>query len=256
MWDPSAQGAWIGSRLKLALMEIALAPGVTRWANAAMQQSTRQALSALPDGDTPELRALPRGRILRAAFTAPGAPWGRAARRRKELVAMSHPSTPTGNNGNPHRPRNRGAIRTHLGRKRVGPRSRATRDGVAGARESAAAARSAQEALFDRLLDAFQRVFAKAGETTANAFDTALDAACSTLVAAGEFTAENAPRLREYLRRDLLQRDHPAMTFRTGDITTAGTLTCSGCGWTIRTTRTTVLPPCPQCVETSYRKTA
>ena len=109
---------------------------------------------------------------------------------------MSHPSTPTGNNGNPHRPRNRGAIRTHLGRKRVGPRSRATREGMGSARETAAAARNVQEALFDRLLDTFQQVFAKAGQTTANAFDTALDAACNTLVVAGEFTADNAPRLR------------------------------------------------------------
>jgi hypothetical protein len=159
---------------------------------------------------------------------------------------MRHPSTPTGNNnGNASRPRNRGAIRTHLGRKRVGPRTRPGGD----------ASRHPQEDLFDRLLDTFQHAFTKAGETTASAFDTALDAACDTLISAGEFTAENAQRLREYLRRDLLQRDHPQMTFRTGDITTAGTLTCAGCGWTVRTMRTTVLPPCPQCTETVYRKT-
>jgi predicted RNA-binding Zn-ribbon protein involved in translation (DUF1610 family) len=46
------------------------------------------------------------------------------------------------------------------------------------------------------------------------------------------------------------------MTFRTGDITTAGTLTCESCGWTIQTTRTTQVPPCPQCAETTYRKIA
>ncbi len=168
---------------------------------------------------------------------------------------MSHPSTPTGNNGNPHRPRSRGAIRTHLGRKRVGPRSRAVRESPLAPGGGGVLARGTPELLFDRLLDTFQALFAKAGETTASAFESALDTACNTLIAAGEFTAENAQRLREYLRRDLLQRDHPAMTFRTGDITTAGTLTCSGCGWTIRTTRTTVLPPCPQCTETSFRKT-
>jgi zinc ribbon family protein len=170
---------------------------------------------------------------------------------------MRHPSTPTGNNGNTNRPRNRGAIRTHLGRKRVGPRARPPRDSAFASDMGGAMQLSQQreEALFDRLLDAFQAVFAKAGETTASAFDSALDAACDTLVAAGEFTADNAQRLREYLRRDLLQRDHPGMTFRTGDITTAGTLTCAGCGWTVRTTRTTVLPPCPQCTETAYRKT-
>jgi hypothetical protein len=168
---------------------------------------------------------------------------------------MSQPSSPTGNNGNPHRPRNRGAIRTHLGRKRVGPRARTMRN-PAFATASSTLGPGDQEDLFDRLLDTFQQLFTKAGETTANAFESALDAACTTLVAAGEFTADNAQRLREYVRRDLLQRDHPQMTFRTGDITTPGTLTCSGCGWTIRTTRTTVLPPCPQYTETAFRKTS
>jgi hypothetical protein len=106
------------------------------------------------------------------------------------------------------------------------------------------------------LLDTFQQAFGKAGESTAAAFDSALDTACDSLVAAGEFTIDNAQRLRQYLRRDLLQRDHPTMTFRTGDITTAGTLTCAGCGWTVVTSRTTVLPPCPQCMETAFHKTA
>jgi len=167
---------------------------------------------------------------------------------------MRHPSTP---NGDTPRPRPRGAIRTHLGRKRTGPRTRPLKDAtIEGLQQAGAAVRQQQEALFDRLLDSFQQVFGTAGETTAAAFDSALDTACDTLVAAGEFTVENAQRLRQYLRRDLLQRDHPTMTFRTGDITTAGTLTCAGCGWTVRTTRTTVLPPCPQCTETAYHKTA
>lgn len=169
---------------------------------------------------------------------------------------MRHPSTPAGNNGNPQRTRTRGAIRTHLGRKRVGPRARSPRASPTGDFGSHRyASPREQEDLFDRLLERFQHAFNQVGESTAAAFDTALDTACNALVAAGEFTAENAERLRHYLRRDLLQRDHPAMTFRTGDITTAGTLTCSGCGWTLRTTRTTLLPPCPQCNDTSFRKT-
>ncbi len=170
---------------------------------------------------------------------------------------MRNPSIPTGNNGNTDRPRNRGAIRTHLGRKRTGPRSRPLKDStLAGLQQAGEAARQQQEDLFDRLLNTFQQAFGKTGETTAAAFDSALDTACDTLVTAGEFTVESAQRLRQYLRRDLLQRDHPTMTFRTGDITTAGTLTCAGCGWTIQTSRTTVLPPCPQCMETAFHKTA
>src|SRR5690349_14864614 len=110
--------------------------------------------------------------------------------------AMRSPSTP-GNNG---APRPRGAIRTHLGRKRVGARGRrpgyGTRPGELDRRE--------QEDLFDRLMGRFQSLFEEAGERTASAFDSALDRACDTLVAAGEFTADNAERLRQYLRRDLL----------------------------------------------------
>jgi len=165
---------------------------------------------------------------------------------------MRHPSTPAGNNGNTQRTRPRGAIRTHLGRKRTGPRNRALREaGIAGE-----PTRRQQEDLFDRLLGSFQDVFTRAGETTAAAFEKALDTACDALVNAGEFTTENAERMRQFLKRDLLQRDHPTMTFRTGDISTEGTFACAGCGWTIVTNRTSVLPPCPQCTETQFRKTA
>jgi isocitrate dehydrogenase len=150
-------------------------------------------------------------------------------------------------------PRARGAIRTHLGRKRSGARGRGR--SALECRRPGELDRRDQEDLFDRLLGRFQSFFDAAGERTAATFDGALDRACDTLVAAGEFTAENAERLRQFLRRDLLHRDHPAMTFRTGDITTAGTVTCESCGWTIQTTRTTLLPACPQCAETTYRKT-
>ena len=164
---------------------------------------------------------------------------------------MRHPSAP--NNNGTARPRTRGAIRTHLGRKRTGPRRSLGASSRLQAYDDTA--RRGQEDLFDRLMGQFQSLFETAGERTAAAFDTALDAACNTLVTAGEFTAENAERLRQYLRRDLLHRDHPAMTFRSGDITTAGTMTCENCGWTLTTTRTTLLPPCPQCAETTFRKT-
>ena len=160
---------------------------------------------------------------------------------------MRHPSSPSSAT-----PRARGAIRTHLGRKRLGGRSRPH---ATEGRRPGELDRRAQEDLFDRLLGRFHDFFGVAGEKTAATFDGALDRACDTLVAAGEFTSENAERLRQFLRRDLLHRDHPAMTFRTGDITTAGTVTCEGCGWTIQTTRTTLLPSCPQCAETTYRKT-
>ncbi len=167
---------------------------------------------------------------------------------------MRHPSTPTGNGG---RVRPRGAIRTHLGRKRVGSRARPLRDDTL-VRVQAVAdeERHRQEDLFDRLTERAQELFAQAGELTVAAFDRAVKTACDGLVTAGEFTSENAERLRHYVRRDLLHRSDPSITFRTGDITSPGTLTCAGCGWKVRLTRTTVLPPCPQCTETSFHKEA
>lgn len=169
---------------------------------------------------------------------------------------MRHPSAPD-NNGSSQRTRTRGAIRTHLGRKRNGPRTRRLDDGtLVRMQEAGHVARRREEDLFDKLLGQFRSAFETAGDKTSSAFEAALDAACGTLVSAGEFTADSAQRLRELLRRDVLHRDHPGITFRTGDITTAGTLTCENCGWTIVTSRTTLLPACPQCAETNFRKTA
>ena len=170
---------------------------------------------------------------------------------------MRHPSEPNnnGNDGQSQRTRTRGAIRTHLGRKRSGPRNRPANGTLMHMQPAGDGQRVGQEHLFDRLRAQFQSLFDAAGEKTAAAFDGALDTACDTLVNAGEFTAENAERMRQFLRRDMLQRDHPALTFRTGDITSAGNLTCENCGWTFTITRTTLLPPCPQCSEATFRKT-
>ena len=155
----------------------------------------------------------------------------------------------SGNNSDSARGRSRGAIRTHLGRKRVGPRRR-------DAAGQGAFERRQQEDLFDKMRTQFEELFQQAGETTLAAIDGALDTAFDGLVAAGEFTAENGERVRQWLKRDVLHRANPDLTFRSGDITTAGTLTCAGCEWTIQTSRSSLLPPCPQCGETSFRKLA
>lgn len=165
---------------------------------------------------------------------------------------MRHPSAP---NSNGQRARTRGAIRTHLGRKRVGPRTRPITPPTVVRMEVVGAADPRDADLFDRLLGQLQSVLGSASERTASAVDAALDIACDTLVKAGEFTADNAVRLREYLRRDLRHREEPTLAFRTGDITSAGSFTCTNCGWTLQTTRTTLLPPCPRCSEATFRKT-
>ena len=70
---------------------------------------------------------------------------------------MGHPSAPNSNG----RPRNRGAIRTHLGRKRVGPRTRDASGAVVRMRSPSA---KRDEDLFDRLFGVFQTAFDAAAE--------------------------------------------------------------------------------------------
>lgn len=167
-------------------------------------------------------------------------------------------TTGNGKNGDPQsRIRSRGAIRTHLGRKRSGGRTRGFKLSAQSAFGAMGAAdRRRHEELFDLVMSRFQEAFEAAGERTLESLERSLESACDDLVNAGEITADTCERLREYIRRDLLQRENPALTFRTGDITSAGTLVCVGCGFTFHNARTTVLPPCPQCHVTVYRKTA
>lgn len=165
---------------------------------------------------------------------------------------MRHPSSP-GSNPTP-RTRTRGAIRTHLGRKRSGARGRGIASSSIGI--DAGTTRRQQEDMFDRMMGQVQSLFNEAGERTISALDGAIDTAFNTVITAGEFTMDNADRLRNFLKRDILHREEPTLTFRTGDITTAGMMTCDSCGWTIHTTRTSILPACPQCSETTFRKTA
>src|SRR2546421_947614 len=111
------------------------------------------------------------------------------------------PSTPTGNNGGAQRTRTRGAIRTHLGRKRTGPRGRLLRGStLEGIGEIAGCERHRQEDLFDRLSGQFQHLFQQAGETTLEALDRALDSACEGLITAGGITPGKTPRARQVLR--------------------------------------------------------
>ena len=171
---------------------------------------------------------------------------------------MRQPSAPpSDNDAQSHRSRTRGAIRTHLGRKRTGPRTRSAHDApMMHIQTVEELQRRQDEDLFDRLKSQFQTVFEATTEKTMTAFDSALDTACKTLITAGEFTADSAERLRQYLRRDLLQREQPTLTFRTGDITSAGTFSCETCGWILQTSRTSLLPPCPRCADTTFRKTS
>ncbi|MBU1237989.1 MAG: zinc ribbon-containing protein [Gammaproteobacteria bacterium] len=52
----------------------------------------------------------------------------------------------------------------------------------------------------------------------------------------------------------LSQKAENALHFKTGEITTAGTLTCTKCGQTVQLKQTAHIPPCPRCNATEFRK--
>jgi Zn finger protein HypA/HybF involved in hydrogenase expression len=54
--------------------------------------------------------------------------------------------------------------------------------------------------------------------------------------------------------QSLSRKAEEALQYNTGDITTAGTLTCVKCSQTVQLKRTTRIPPCPSCSGTHFRK--
>ena len=54
--------------------------------------------------------------------------------------------------------------------------------------------------------------------------------------------------------QNLSQKAEDAMHFNTGEITSAGTLTCVNCGQKIQLKNSAHIPPCPSCHGTVFRK--
>ena len=54
--------------------------------------------------------------------------------------------------------------------------------------------------------------------------------------------------------QSLSRKAEDALRYTTGEITAAGTLTCLHCGQTLQLKRTSVIPPCPQCHGSAFRK--
>ena len=52
----------------------------------------------------------------------------------------------------------------------------------------------------------------------------------------------------------LSRRAENSLHYTTGDITTAGTLACAECGQEVQLKRTSMIPPCPKCHGTAFRK--
>ena len=53
---------------------------------------------------------------------------------------------------------------------------------------------------------------------------------------------------------ELAERSEKSLEYKTGEITSAGTLTCKGCDAEMHMTKTTRIPPCPKCHKTVFRK--
>lgn len=134
-------------------------------------------------------------------------------------------------------------------------------------------------------------------------FEAAMEKTRQQLAAAGEFSAGQGERFKEFLRRDLAPhfeaqarqarqfgleaRQHlqperlrdgmlatlasllrgggemlqewsnkadQAIIYESGEITSAGTLTCLNCAHVIRLERTAHVAPCPLCLGTRFRK--
>jgi len=54
--------------------------------------------------------------------------------------------------------------------------------------------------------------------------------------------------------QNLSNKTHQALTYKTGEITTAGTLTCKACGQQVHLKHTGHVPPCPKCSGTVFTK--
>jgi len=53
---------------------------------------------------------------------------------------------------------------------------------------------------------------------------------------------------------ELAERSEKSLEYKTGEITSAGTLTCKECEAEMHMTKTTRIPPCPKCHKTVFRK--
>lgn len=49
-------------------------------------------------------------------------------------------------------------------------------------------------------------------------------------------------------------KSEESLSFRTGQVTGPGTLTCKGCGTELHLEEASRIPPCPKCHKTDYRK--
>lgn len=149
--------------------------------------------------------------------------------------------------------------------------------------------------LYQKLADRTAELL-KGGRKTV---EEALNKAGEEFAAGGEYSKEQAEKVRDYLRRDLSEISNKAkqageavyeavephrvaagvqsglakllrsaadalgeiagktenvLEFKTGEVTSPGTLTCIDCGKEMHFKATVKIPPCPACHKTRFRK--
>lgn len=92
-------------------------------------------------------------------------------------------------------------------------------------------------------------------DQAAKAKDNFKDAVAPQRVAAGaqslfsKVLSNTAETLNEWA-----QKSEQQLEFKTGEITSPGTLTCKNCCEQVHMKRTARIPPCPKCHKTYFRK--
>ncbi len=155
------------------------------------------------------------------------------------------------------------------------------------------------EEQYDKFADKAQEIFKDGTSKTKEAWDTAVESARKQMTDAGEFSAEQGKKFKDFLSRDLQQiyrhiqdagegakdffnptriglgalsslaslldkadetlqslreKTDKVLVFKTGEITSAGALTCINCKKVLNLKKTGHIPPCPGCSKTKFRK--
>ena len=118
-------------------------------------------------------------------------------------------------------------------------------------------ARLAQQ--YDKLASKFNELYLAGKARGRESMTEALDIAHKQMTALGEFSAEQGEELKKYLSRDPDQtisdeKTKETLTYKTGEMTSAGTLTCKACGQSMQLKHTGHVPPCSKCSGTLFSK--
>jgi NAD-dependent SIR2 family protein deacetylase len=107
----------------------------------------------------------------------------------------------------------------------------------------------------DKIAEYLRRDLEEFGSRANKAGETMLDATEPHRIVAGvqsglaRLLTTAADALGEWA-----EKSEKGLAYKTGEVTSPGTLTCKGCGKELHFKSTVRIPPCPQCHKTEFRK--